>query len=119
MINLSYVLHFSCCGYFCLKHIEKKGVFKRKGYISLHEVKEELVKNNYYCMCIRVKSLEGVIGKCITLLNYKNSFHYVVIECVSDKHVYFYDPLFSFVRKMGKARFYAKWSKICLFYKKI
>jgi len=119
MINLRYVLHFSSCGYFCLKHIEKKGNFKRKGYMSLYEMKEQLVKHNYYCMCVRVKGFDGIKGKCVTLLNLKNSFHFVVIEKVEDDFIYFYDPLFLFVRKVKKSKFYKKWSKICLFYKKI
>lgn len=119
MINLRYVLHFSCCGYFCLKHIKQKGNFKRKSYISLYEMKEELVKHNYYCMCVIVKGFESIKDKCVTLLNLNNSFHYVVIEKVVGDYVYFYDPLFLFVRKVRKSRFYRKWSKICLFYKKI
>ena len=67
----------------------------------------------------KVKSLENVKRECVTLMFTKTNFHYIVIKQVTCSHVYFYDPLFLFVRKMKKDRFLKKWSKICLFYIKI
>lgn len=119
MINLSYLFHPSSCGYYCLKKIVKKGRFKRGGYMSLYEIKCELIKNNYYCFCCRVKDLDNVKGECFTLLNTKTNFHYVIIKRINNHFVYFYDPLFLGVRRIKKDKFIRKWSKICLFYKKI
>ena len=119
MFNISYLLHPSCCGYYCLKRIIKKVKIKRIGYASLYEIKEELTKNNYYCFCCRVKGLESVKRECFTLLNTKTNFHYVILKKVDDKFVYIYDPLFLFDRKMKKDKILKKWSKICLFYVKI
>ena len=118
MINLRYLLHPSSCGCFCLRYIMKKRI-KINGYMSLFEMKEEFVRNNYYCFCCRVKSLENIKCLCITLMKMKNSFHYVIIINVDERFVYVYDPLFLFVRKVKKDKFMTKWSKICLFYRKI
>lgn len=119
MINLSYLFHPSSCGYYCLRKIIKKANIKRCAYMSLYEIKEELLKNNYYCFCCRVRELGAFKGSCITLLNTKTNFHYVIIERVNDMFVYFYDPLFLINRRVKKDKFIKKWSKICLFYRKI
>ena len=119
MVNLNYLFHPSSCGYYCLKKIIKKGDFKRKGFMNLYEIKEELIKNNFYCFCCRVKRLENIKEECFTLVSTKTNFHYVIIKRINDKFVYFYDPLFLVDRKVKKDKFIRKWSKICLFYKKI
>lgn len=119
MINFRYLFHPSSCGYYCLKKVIKKRKIKRKSYMSLYEIKEELIKNNYYCFCYRVGNIESVKEECFTLLNTKTNFHYVIIKRVYDKFVYLYDPLFLTNRRIKKDRFIRKWSKICLFYKKI
>lgn len=119
MINFRYLFHPSSCGYFCLKYIIGRVKEKRKGYLSLFELKEILIKYNYCCYCFRVKKIENIKNNCITLINVKNSFHYIVIRKIDKKFVYFYDPLFLFVRKVKKISFVKKWSRICLFYVKI
>ena len=119
MINLRYVIHPASCGYFCLKHIICSRKFKRIGYMSLYDMKDVFTRNNYYCFCCRMKDLNNVKRECVTLINIKNSCHYVVIKRISEKFVYVYDPLFLFERKLKKDKFMKKWSKICLFYRKI
>lgn len=119
MLNFKYLFHPSSCGYYCLKKVIKKVDFKRKGYMSLYEIKEELMKNNYYCFCCRVKRLGDVKGECFTLINNKTNLHYVIIKRINCKFVYFYDPLFLINRRVKKDKFIKKWSRICLFYTKI
>ena len=116
MINFIYVLHPASCGYYCLRKIVKRGNYKRVGYMSLYEIKEILMSYNYYCFCCKLKDLESVKKKCITMLKTKNSLHYVIIKEVRDKYIYFYDPLFLFVIKKKKDWFLRKWNGICLFY---
>ena len=119
MINLNYVFHPWCCAYFCLKRIIGKEKVRKINYMSLYEVKEELIKFDFYCMCFRVNSIDDIKCECITLVKNKNSLHYVIVTNVKENHVYIYNPLFLFVKKVRKSKFIKKWSKICLFYKKI
>jgi len=119
MINIGYVFHPSSCGYYCLRYIIKRCKIKRIGYMSLYDLKEVLLRYNYYCFCCRVKELNNIKSECISMINIKNSYHYVVVKCVNDKYVWFYDPLFLFIRKVKKEKFIRKWSKICLFFRKI
>ena len=119
MINLKYIFHPSSCGYYCLKKVLNKTKIKRNGYMSLYEIKEELIKNYYYCFCCRVKGLVNVKSECFTLINTKTNFHYVIVKRITDKYVYLYYPLFLINRRVKKDKFIRKWSKICLFYRKI
>lgn len=119
MINLNYVFHFSSCGYYCLKHVIGKCKIKRVGYMSLFDMKEILMKYNYYCYCVKVRDMSFIKGCCITLIKVKNNFHYVVVKKIEKGYVYVYDPLFLFINKIKIDKFINKWSKICLFYKKI
>lgn len=119
MINLNYVFHFNCCGYYCLKYILKKEKINRVSYMSLYDLKCVLNKYDYSCYCFKVWCLDQVKKECITLVKNKNSYHYVVIIEVKEKYVLVYDPLFLLLRKIKKDKFSEKWSKICLFYKRI
>ena len=113
MFNFSYILHFSSCGYYCLKHINKRINVKRKGYMSLFEIKEVFLSNNYYCYCLKIDGLEGVKQVFITLVKYKSSMHYIVVKKYNNNYVWIYDPLFLFVRRVKRRRFVEKWTKIC------
>lgn len=86
----------------------------------MYRVKEVLTEFDYYCVCLKVNGVENIHKKCVTLIDGKRNFkHYVVIEKVAGGYVYFYDPLFLFVRKKKIEDFYKSWSKICLFYTKV
>lgn len=119
MINVKYLFHFNSCGYYCLKHISKNIKIKRKGYMSLFELKKILCDYNYSCLCFKVDDLKYIKDKCITLVKKKNSYHYIIICKIFNNFVYVYDPLFLFVRKIKKDKFIKWWSGICLSYVKI
>lgn len=119
MVNVKYIFHPSSCGYYCLKRVLGEKKIKRKKHMSLYELKENFLKNNWYCVCCRVDGLDSVNRECITLLSTKTNYHYVIIKKINGKFVYLYDPLFLFVRRVRKDKFMKKWSKICLFYIKI
>lgn len=117
MINVNYLLHPSTCGYFCLKFILKKVKVIDKKYMSLYNIGKILNDNNYEYKAYKIKDIKSINNKCITLIKVnKISCHYVVILKISDKYVYYYDPLFLFVRKKKIKKFVSIWINICLFY---
>lgn len=117
MININYLLHPSTCGYFCLKFILKKVKVINKRYMSLYEIGKILNANNYKYKAYKIKDIESIKDKCITLIKVNRiSYHYVVVIRISDKYVYYYDPMFLFVRKKKIKKFISRWFNICLFY---
>lgn len=120
MINLNYVFRPGYCGYYCLKYILGKVKCRKKNYLSLYDFKDILIGNGYGCICVRINKLDDVLFECVSLVKVnKVSYHYIVLKKKDNKYVYFYDPLFLFIRKMKIGEFYKKWSKICLFYTKV
>ena len=120
MINLGYFFNFGSCGYYCLKHIIGKFKCDNKKYMSLYEVSEILKKNNYACISVRLSSVDDILFDCITLMRVnKLSYHYIILKKIKNKYIYYYDPLFLFVRRMKVSKFNKKWSKVCLFYTKV
>ena len=116
MFNFHFLLNPGSCGYFCLRFVLRKNI-KKEFYLSLFEVKEILNRHSYYCYCVKIEKLSDVKNKCFTLIfNSKKEFHYVVIVKVDSDYVYYYDPLFVFVRKQRIEEFIKRWSNICLFY---
>lgn len=119
LVNLGYLFRPTCCGYYCLKYILGK-VKCYKSYMSIKEISDVLKKYNYSCICVRVKGVEDIKFECISLIKVgENGFHYVVLKKIKGDYVFFYDPLFLFIRKMKVSVFCKKWSKICLFYTKV
>ena len=119
MINLMFVFMPGSCGYFCLKHILNKRI-DRSFYMSMYSIKEELVKYGYYCVGLKIKNISDIRRECLTLIKSgKKSYHYIVIKRVTNKFVFYYDPLFVNFRKKKIEKFVDKWSSICLFYTKV
>ena len=119
MINLLFVLMPGSCGYFCLKYIIKEKI-DRDFYMSMYRIKEELIKYGYYCVGLKIKNIYEVRKECLSLIKSgKKSYHYIIIKKVTDKFVFYYDPLFVNIRKQKIEKFVGKWSNICLFYTKV
>ena len=119
LVNLRFIFNPGSCGYFCLRYILKKQI-KKESYMSLWRVKEILSNDNYYCSCLRLETIYDLKRECLTLINTGgNSKHYVVIKKVAKNKIWYYDPLFLFLRKKKIGRFVKKWSNICLFYTKV
>ncbi len=118
MINFYYLINFLECGHFCIKYYLKKDKKKVKNVYDKTMMSLRLVRNvlkEYYGDVIWYKNvnLDEVNFRCISLIKVgKKGLHYVVIEKVRDGYVYFYDPLFIFLRKMKKERFKEKWSNL-------
>ena len=87
--------------------------------MSLYEIKKELVKQNYSCLCFKIKDVNNIKNCCVTLMNVKERYHYVIIKKVENECIFIYDPLFLCTRRVKINKFIKKWSGICLFYKKI
>lgn len=119
MINLFYLFRFNTCGYYCLKYILKKVKVVNKKYMSLYEIGNILKSRGYFYNAYKNICLDEVKDECITLLKVNDfSYHYIVLKCVTLKYVYYYDPLFLFVRKKKRVKFEKKWFNTCLFYYK-
>ena len=119
MFNLRFILNPGSCGWFCLRFILKKNI-KKKFYLSFYDMKSILNEEGYYCSCLRVKNLENIKGRCVSLIkNGEKEFHFVIILKVIKGVVYFYDPLYVGVRKKSVDSFSKKWMFMCLFYCKI
>jgi len=119
MFNLNFILSPGSCGYFCLRHILKKKI-KKEFYLSLHRVKEILSERGYSCLCLKIYDIKFIKKEYLTLVKSSdNSLHYIVVKKVKKGYVYFYDPLFVFVRRKKIANFLQIWSKICLIYTKV
>lgn len=120
MINLGYILRFGSCGGYCLKYICKRRKYLKYRYLSLYSVSEFLVKEGYCCSCVRVNSVKDILFECVTLIRVNEiSYHYIILKRISDKYVYYYDPLFLFEKKCKINKFINKWAKVCLFYTKV
>lgn len=120
MINLGYLFSFGKCGCYCLKYVFKKTISCKKRNMSLCEMSLLLKENGYDCFCCRVNEICDIFLECISLVKVnKSKLHYVVLKKIVGKYIYYYDPLFLFVRKKKIDVFVRKWSKICLFYTKV
>ena len=87
--------------------------------MSMGLVKRVLGEYFMFVQCYVVKELKDLekYNRFITLVNTgKNGLHYVVIEKIDEKYVYYYDPLFVFKRRKKKDKFIRKWSKYCCVY---
>jgi predicted double-glycine peptidase len=119
MFNLKFIFSPGSCGVFCLRYILKKKI-NRESYLSVFKIKEILNLEGYYCTCLKIKKLEYITKRCITLLeNRKKEKHYVVVHKIIGEYVYFYDPLYVVIRKKKIDFFVKRWSGICLFYTKV
>lgn len=126
MLNLYYFFRFLECGHFCIKYVLKKDNIKldviyNKQLMSLGLVSRVL--KNYYqdVTCFKAESIEDIIGlpRFITLIKIsENKFHYVVIECIKDGYVFYYDPAFIGIRRVKFACFIKKWTFYCCLFKK-
>ncbi len=117
MINIKYLFHPSACGYFCLKYILKRVKVKDKKYMSLYDIGKILNENNYNYKAYKIRNIKSIKNECITLIKVnKLSYHYVIIKRISDSYVYYYDPLFLFIRKKKIKKFENIWFNVCLFY---
>lgn len=120
MINFGYLLRKGSCGYYCLKHILKRVKCCEKRYLSLYKISEILKNNSYGCVSVRLNNVDDILFECLTLLKVNSiSYHYVVLKRIKGKNIYYYDPLFLFVRKMKVNKFEKRWGKVCLFYTKV
>lgn len=126
MINLYYILKFYECGHFCINYLLKKDKIKKKVTYNKQMMSLGLIKRilkQYYAR-VECYYLEDILqltnqGRVITLIKtYKNVLHYVVIEKVEKEYIFYYDPLFCFLRKKSKEKFIKKWSKYCCFVSK-
>jgi len=79
------------------------------------------VLKKYYSevTCYKVRDMNTLSSKnsFLTLLKTrKNNFHYIVVIRIKKGHVYYYDPAFIGIKKVGIAHFKKKWSHFCCFY---
>lgn len=120
MINIFYFFSYGKCGYYCLKYVLKHSFHYKKRNMSLYEMSLLLKENGFDCLCCRVDEISNILFECISLVKVnKSKLHYIVLKKVKGKYIYYYDPLFLFVRKKKLDVFIRKWSKICLFYTKV
>ena len=121
MINFYYLINFLECGHFCVNYILKKDKIKpnctyNKSMMSLRLIKDVLCE--YYENVIWYKNvnIDEINSSCLSLIKIRNKYyHYIVIERVKQDFVYYYDPLFLFVRKKRKSKFNKKWSHmVCI-----
>lgn len=116
MINVYYLINFLECGHFCIRYFLKKDNKKNVVFYSKQMMSLRLVRNvfkEYYKEVIWYKnaSIDGINRRVVSLIKVgKKFFHYIVIERVDDRYVYYYDPLFLFVRKKKKEKFVKNWS---------
>ncbi len=124
MINLFYIINFLECGHFCVLYIlkkekKKKKVSYTKEMMSMGLIKRVLMEYFSFVECYVAKELED-LKKCsrfITLIHLrKKRMHYVVVERFDNDYVYYYDPLFIYLKKMKKDKFKEKWTKYCCIY---
>ena len=88
--------------------------------MSLYDIKEKLSENGYYCSCLKICNIFDIELECISLIkSSKDSLHVIVIIRVEGKYIYYYDPLYVFVKKELVDNFLLKWSHICLLYPNI
>lgn len=88
--------------------------------MNLAQIKNILMREGYYCCCLKNFSLNDIKKECITLIRSgKDSWHYIIIKKIVGDFVYFYDPLFVRLRKKKLKKFVERWSCICLFYTKV
>lgn len=125
MINLYYLFNFLECGHFCINYVLKKDKIKNNLEYSRQMMSMKLLKSvlSEYYQYVKCYKIEGVIQDFvdykpfITLLRLGKSFnHYIVVVRVEEKYVFYYDPLFLFLKKMKIKKFNQKWSKFCVFY---
>ena len=124
MINFLYLFNFLECGHFCVKYIlkkegKKKNVDYCKRLMSLGLIKKVLKEYFDYCECYFVKNLEELKNKkrFLTVIKVRGKYlHYIVVEDISDKCVYYYDPFFCFLKRAEINKFKKKWANFCCFY---
>lgn len=118
MINFYYLINFLECGHFCIKYILKKDNKKmictyNKSMMNLRLIRDVL--NEYYKEVIWYKNvnIDAINWRCISLIKIKEKYyHYIVIERIKGDYVYYYDPMFLFLRKKTKKKFIKKWSNL-------
>ena len=126
MINLLYIFKMFECGHFCIKYILRKDKIRgdweySKSFMTLSLICKVMSKYYEKVECYKIEDLDYLIDKsrCISLLDFgKNRYHYIVIEKVNLRHVYYYDPMFLLLKKVKKDRFLKRWSHYCCFYQK-
>lgn len=119
MFNFKFIFSPGSCGYFCLKKIVKSKINK-EFYINLYRAKVVLNDAGYYCICLKVRDINLIKKQCLSLVRSgRDELHYVIIKKVNKGCVYYYDPLYVFLRKEKINKFIKKWSNICLFYTKV
>ena len=118
MINFYYLINFLECGHFCIKYYLKKDKKKSVVFYDKQMMSLRLVRNvfkEYYKEVIWYKNvnIDEVNFRCISLIKVgKKYLHYIVIEKIKGDYVYYYDPLFLFLKKKRKNRFVKKWSSL-------
>ena len=122
MINFRYVINFLECGHFCLKYVLKKEKKKvvccyKRAMMDLRLIREVL--NEYFGKAVWYKNvnIDKINSRCFSLIKVGNrGYHYIVIERVKNGYVYYYDPLFVFLRKKRIDKFSKKWTNmVCLY----
>jgi ABC-type bacteriocin/lantibiotic exporter with double-glycine peptidase domain len=124
MLNLFYVFNILECGHFCLKYILKKDGIKLdveydKKMMSMGLIKRVL-EEYYLVECYQCSNLFFLPNRrFLTLIKVRGKyFHYVVVEKIENKQVFYYDPAFIGLRKIKKERFLKIWANYCCFYSK-
>ena len=122
MINFYYVINFLECGHFSIKYFLRKDNKKAKVCYDTKMMSLRLTRNvlkEYYKEVVWYKNvnIDDIKNRCVSLIKVRNKYyHYIVIERVDKDVVYYYDPLFLFLRKKCKHKFIKKWSKLVCFY---
>lgn len=124
MINFCYLFRFLECGNFCIRYILRKEKLKKKvrynkQMMSIGLIKRVLKEYFLFVECYKAKNIEDLrkCGRFITMISFgKKRLHYVVVEKIVGDYVFYYDPMFLFLKKSKKEEFYKKWNKICCIY---
>ena len=124
MMNFWYLVKFLECGHFCIKYVLRKDKIKLnvsycKQLMTIGLVARVLKEYYQSVEWYKVNNIEDLKnkGRFITLLKIrKNALHYIVVERIEDQYVYYYDPLFLFIKKAKINRFKSKWSNYCCLY---
>ena len=62
-------------------------------------------------------NIDKINTRCVSLVKLgENKYHYIVIESIKNEIVYYYDPIFLFIRRVKKKKFIKKWSKMVCIY---
>ena len=121
-MNLYYLVNFLECGHFCIKYVLKKEKKKKtctynKSMMNLLLIQNVLKEYFSYVVWYKKINIDEIKFRCVSLIKVREKYyHYIVIERVNNEYVFYYDPLFLFIRRVKKEKFIKKWTNIACLY---